>query len=274
MSSFRFLKLRGVEFNNPNLPVIESYTDKIKSIPGLLGWHTFDPAFVTQAASGRILSVSDRAGGNAMLEVFNNDETYAPAFVYDNTLQRWYGNIDNTRPDAMKWSGVFPTGAGAKHTKVFIGNIGTPGGNWQILSCNVPTVGRHAMFVNSQSRLQNTIYSADGTDLGCNVQQPAAFNANALFMASHNQSTGIAAALINTSKAISEIDTQSMVSNADCYFSAIDSTPPVALEGFKGRAYDVLIFNTDLLTDSANAGHLQVLQEYANKAYGAASVSV
>lgn len=96
--------------SNDSLPVSQNWSQRIAALPGLVSWHTADPAFVTLNAA-RIASFADRIGANALTQATNTKR----ADLTPEMIGQWSG-ADFRRADATIYAdngSLVPTGSRA-----------------------------------------------------------------------------------------------------------------------------------------------------------------
>lgn len=156
----RFITLNGVEFTDGTLPIVRSYTDSIVSIPGMQGWYNGDSASILVNSNGRISRLKDKSGnGNDFVQ---SDELRKPLL---SGVLNGYPTVqfDRAAEEFMSWTGLYPTGATSKSSKIVLVNVvdDIESGISNILSSNSPTSGRHALYMNSSGG-----FSVQGPDGG------------------------------------------------------------------------------------------------------------
>jgi len=144
----RFITLTGAEFTDETLPVVRSYTESIKAIPGFMSWCNADSASILVNGAGKVSRLKDKSGrGNDFVQASESNKPSLVGSLNGFPLIRF----ERATSQYMDFSGVYPTGATSKSAKVILVNVNDniDSGVANILSHNSPQSGRHALYMNS-----------------------------------------------------------------------------------------------------------------------------
>lgn len=147
MSSF--LKLDGVDFSNNSLPKLESFSNLILGLPGLLSWVSAADYYTHVNDAGLVSRMVDRSGNNN--DFAQAAEGSQPDLIKDELNGNNVIRFDSANKEFMQYAGTFPTLATESYVKLIVVKVPEPTGTANILSSNSPTAVRHSLFCTSNS---------------------------------------------------------------------------------------------------------------------------
>ncbi len=269
----RYIKLNGVRFSNPNLPILRDLSAEVAALPGLMDWFTAAPAYITTDTSGLVQSWSGRVGGTTFTPALSGK----PSFITDAASGRAAVHFTDSVVMPLTWSGVFPTGLTetGKFTKILISRLGIAAdtnnkfllGYW-----NNPTDNdgyHHIRYEPALARIGSVVDSSGTTGGGTvDIENPAIINNPSLIGSACDPVAQKNTVMVNGQVLSATYAAGSaQVDESGLWLGNIGGAGG-SVRGPEMNVFDVLVFNADILGDVSNAASLEVVRAYAKSRLG------